>query len=51
MKQFLKDITVHRMVIIMLILLSILFIPLAGLSLKNLNNASSRLESNHLLLQ
>lgn len=51
MKQFLKDITVHRMVIIMLIFISILFISLAGLSLNNLNNASGRLESNHLLLQ
>ncbi|WP_334108109.1 methyl-accepting chemotaxis protein [Methylobacillus sp.] len=51
MKQFLKDITVHRMVIIMLIFISILFITLAGLSLKNLNNANSRLESHHRLLQ
>ncbi|MCB5189733.1 methyl-accepting chemotaxis protein [Methylobacillus arboreus] len=51
MKQFLKDITVHRMVIIVLIFISILIITLSVLGLSGLHTAGDRLESSHAILQ
>ncbi|MGY1490641.1 hypothetical protein ACW4YW_14630 [Methylobacillus pratensis] len=51
MKQFLRDITVHRMVIIVLIFISILILTLSAIGLQGLNNAGKELEASHAMLQ
>ncbi|MDR5171519.1 Tar ligand binding domain-containing protein [Methylobacillus flagellatus] len=51
MKQFLRDITVHRMVIIVLIFISILILTLSAIGLKGLSNAGKELGASHAMLQ
>lgn len=51
MKQFLRDITVHHMVLIVLTFISVLILSLSALSLLGLNRAGEELDESRLMLQ
>ncbi|WP_025869518.1 methyl-accepting chemotaxis protein [Methylobacillus glycogenes] len=51
MKQFLRDITVHHMVLIVLAFISVLIISLSALSLYGLNRAGEELDESRVMLQ
>ena len=51
MKQFLRDITVHHMVLIVLTFISVLIISLSALSLVGLNRAGEELDESRVMLQ
>ncbi|MPS48936.1 methyl-accepting chemotaxis protein [Methylobacillus sp.] len=51
MKQLLKDITVHRMVMIVLVFISILILTLSAIGLAGMNAAGKELEASHATLR